>query len=168
MNILETQRLVVRHLRASDVDEMYAICSDAELMRFVGDGQPLKREQVEKWIEKSVDNYRRQGFGCSAVIDKSTARFAGYCGLVYGPGSEIVEIIYTLKKEYWGRGLASEVAGAMIDYGLNKLDLKRIMATIDPDNLGSIRIVEKLGLKFQEQRVDENNLPELVYMIERS
>jgi ribosomal-protein-alanine N-acetyltransferase len=168
MNILETERLIVRHLRADDLDEMYAICSDPELMRMVGDGQPLAKESVRRWIEKSLDNYSRRGFGCSAVISKSDDSFIGFCGLVCAPGSDEPEIIYVLKKEYWGQGMATEVARAMIDYGFTKHKLKRIIATIDPENFASIKIVEKIGMKFEQQRLDENNLPEGVYVIERT
>ncbi|MBV9957563.1 MAG: GNAT family N-acetyltransferase [Acidobacteria bacterium] len=167
MNVLETERLVIRRLRASDLDELSALCCDAELMRYVGDGRPLGREQVQLWIERSLDNYARRGFGCMAVTEKSDGRLIGYCGLVYAPGSDEAEIIYALKREFWGRGLASEAARAMIAYGLNEHRLPRILATIDPDNLSSIRIVEKLGLKFLTRRVDEHGLPELVYAIER-
>lgn len=168
MNILETERLIVRHLRPDDLDEMYTICSDPELMRQVGNGQPLAKESVQRWIEKSLDNYERQGFGCSAVISKSDHSFIGYCGLVYGHADDEPEIIYVLKKEYWGQGIATEVARAMIDYGFTKHKLKRILATIDPENLASIKIVEKTGMKFQERGLDENNLPEMVYAIERT
>lgn len=168
MRILETERLIVRHLQADDLDEMDAICGDAELMRYVGDGQPISREQAQKWIEQSLENYRKRGYGCSAVIDKSDGSFIGYCGLVYAHGSDDAEIIYVLKKAYWGRGLASEVASAMIEYGFTEHGLKRIIATIDPANLGSIRIVEKTGMKYLQNRLDENNLPEVVYVIERA
>ncbi len=165
MNVLETERLFIRHLRASDLDELSALCADAELMRYVGDGQPLTREQVQRWIEKSLENYSRHGLGCMAVTEKSEDRLIGYCGLVYAQGSDEPEIIYALQKEYWGRGLASEAARAMLAYGLTKHKLPRILATIDPDNASSIRIVEKLGLKFLMKRVDEHGLPELVYEI---
>lgn len=167
MNVLETERLVIRHLRASDLDELSALCGDAELMRYVGDGQPLLREQVRLWIEKSLDNYVRRGFGCMAVTEKTGGRWIGYCGLVYASGSDDAEIIYALKKECWGGGLASEAARAMIAYGLAEHHLPRILATIDPDNAASIKIALKLGMKFLMRRVDEHGLPELVYAIEK-
>jgi ribosomal-protein-alanine N-acetyltransferase len=167
MKVLETSRLIVRHFRADDLDDLYSICRDEELMRYVGDGKPLSMEQVERWIEKSQDNYRNLGFGCFAVTEKAGGKFAGYCGLVRGSEGDEVEIIYALKKEYWGSGLATEVARAMIAYGLDELKLNQIVATIDPDNASSIRIVEKLGMTFQQRRVDQHGLPELVYVISR-
>ena len=168
MEILETDRLFIRGLRADDLDELYEVCGDPELMRHVGDGRPLTREQTRQWIEKSQDNYRRHGFGCAAVVAKDGSRFAGYCGLVYGPGGADMEIIYALKKQYWGAGLASEAAAAMIEYGFGKCRLKRIVATIDPANRASVRIAEKLGMTHREDRLDEHGLPEAVYAIEHA
>lgn len=168
METLETDRLYIRGLRADDLDELYEVCGDPELMRHVGDGRPLSREQTRHWIEKSQDNYAKHGFGCAAVVAKDGDRFAGYCGLVYGPGGAEVEIIYALKKQYWGRGLASEAAAAMLEYGLDKCRLKRIVATVDPENRASISIVKKLGMTHRENRLDEHGLPEAVYAIENA
>ena len=170
MRILETVRLVIRGLQADDLDELAEICGDAEIMRHVGDGQPLTREQTRRWIEKSQANYQQHGFGCFAVVAKADDRLIGYCGLVKSTntGEQEAEIIYALKQQYWRQGLASEAAQAMLDFGLQQCRLKRIVATIDPQNQASIRIVEKWGLKFQEQRLDEHNLPEALYAIESS
>ena len=168
MRILETERLTLRHLQPDDLDEFYEICGDPEIMRYVGDGQPLSREQTQNWIIKSQENYRKYGFGCLAVVAREDGHLVGYCGLVNPTIDGEAEIIYALKKRYWGRGLISEAAKAMLDFGLQQCGLKRVVATIDPENQASIRIVEKWGMKYQEQRLDEYNLPEVVYAIEAS
>lgn len=166
MKILETERLIIRHFKADDLDEMAALCADAETMRFVGDGRPLNKEQVRGWIERSLENYRQHGFGCSAVVLKDGERFAGYCGFVRPSLDEVAEaeIIYGFNREFWGQGFGHEAARAMLEYGFNHCRLKRIIATIDPANKASIRIVTKLGMKFQEERMDEHNLPELLFV----
>lgn len=166
MIVLETDRLIIRHLQSQDLDEFYEICGDAEIMRYVGDGHPISREQTQRWIEKSQDNYRNHGFGCFGVAAKDDGRLIGYCGLVNPTTDGEAEIIYAFRRQYWGRGLASEAAQAMLDFGFKQCALKRVIATIDPDNHASIRIVEKWGMKYQEQRIDENNLPEVVYALE--
>lgn len=166
MRVVETDRLIIRHLQSEDLDEFYEICGDPEVMRHVGDGQPLSREQTQRWIEKSQANYRKYGFGCSAVVAKEDGRLIGYCGLVNPTSAGEAEIIYAFKRQYWGKGLASEAAKAMLDFGLKRCALKRVIATIDPSNHASIRIVEKWGMTYQEQRLDEHNLPEVVYVIE--
>jgi RimJ/RimL family protein N-acetyltransferase len=170
MLILETPRLMVRQLRDDDLDNLYAITGDAELMRYVGDNQPLSREDTARWIAVSQANYRGQGFGCSAVINKAGGDFIGYCGLVYTPHTEKpheAEIIYALKKDYWGQGLASEVAGAMLAYGFRQQHLTRIIATVDPENAASVRILEKLGMTYVRTDVDEHNLPTAFYALGR-
>jgi RimJ/RimL family protein N-acetyltransferase len=166
MNILETERLIIRHLRADDLDSFYEICCDPEVMKYVGDGQPLSREQVQRWIQKSQENYAAHGLGCFALENKADGRLIGYCGLVNPDGRE-AEIVYVLERRHWRQGLAWEVAKAMLDFGFARRQLRRITATIDPDNLASIRIVEKLGMEYRQSRLDEHGLPEWVYTIER-
>lgn len=168
MRIVETDRLIIRHLRSEDLDQLFEVCGDSEIMLYVGNGQPLSREQTQKWIEKSQENYRKYGFGCLAVAEKEGDRLIGYCGLVNPTIDGEAEIIYAFKKQYWGKGLASEAAKAVLDFGLKQCGLRRVVATIDPNNHASIRIVEKWGMRFQERRLDENNLPEVVYAVEAS
>ena len=168
MKVLETQHLIVRHLRVDDLADLLEVCGDPDVMLYMGDGRPLSREQTEKWIEKSQVNYRQHGFGCFAVVARESHKFVGFCGLVnpsFGKVPE-AEIIYALKKEHWGQGLAREVAGAMIEFGFGQCHLQRIVATIAPENSASVRIVERLGLKCQGDRTDEHGLPEVVYAIE--
>ena len=167
MHLFETDRLIVRQLREDDLEDFYTICSGGELMRYVGDGVPLTRDQVKGWVRTSQENYRARGFGCSAAIEKATGRFVGYCGLVYPPGGTDVELIYGLEKRCWGLGLATELARAMIDYGLERCGLERIAASVDPENRASIRVLEKVGMRLEREGDDENGVPTLFYAIER-
>ncbi|MBL8164783.1 MAG: GNAT family N-acetyltransferase [Anaerolineae bacterium] len=171
MIIFETARLFVRHLTLDDLDALDAICSDPELMSYAGDGTPLPRDLSEKWIHKSIDNYQRYGYGNSAVIAKADQQFIGYCGLVLTPHVSSqrgeAELIYALRKPYWGQGLATELTRAMIDYGFGVHGIKRIVATIAPENVASIRVVEKLGMTYLYTERDEDDLPTAFYAIER-
>lgn len=166
MKILETDRLFIRQLRPDDLDEFWAVCGDPEVMRHVGDGRPLTREQTQAWIEKSQENYRKYGFGCMAVVAREGGRLVGYCGLVSPTGDGAAELVYAFRKQCRGKGLASEAAGAMLEFGLRRCGLKRIVATIDPDNRASVRVACKLGMRYRERRLDEHGLPEVVYAIE--
>jgi len=166
MVIFETERLLVRHLQAEDVDNLYAITGDPELMRYVGDTQPLSRELTAKWVDVSINNYATKGYGCSAVIDKQDGAFIGFCGLVRSERAEPpddAEVIYALVKSHWGQGLATEVAGAMIAYGWRSCGLKRIIATIDPANMASANVAKKLGMRFVSTDVDEDGLASDLY-----
>ena len=166
MKILETERLAVRHFRAEDLDDLAAVAADPEVMRYVGDGRPITRGQAREWIEKSLLNYERHGFGSFAVVLKEDVnRLAGYCGLVNPTPEGEAEIIYGFAKSHWGRGYAGELAGPLMDFGFGR-GLRRVVATIDPDNLASIRVVERLGMKLLDRRLDGHGLPELLYALE--
>ena len=168
MKVLETERLVVRRLRAEDLDELSALAADPEVMRYVGGGRPITREQARTWIERSIENYARHGFGSfAAALKEDEGRLIGYCGLLNATPEGEAEIIYGFAKPYWGRGFARELAGLLLAYGFGPCGLRRIVATIDPANAASIRVVERWGMKLVEQRLDEHGLPEAVYVVER-
>lgn len=153
--VSETERLRIRRLEPRDVDALHVICGDEELMRYVGDSRPLRREDCERWIEISIRNYERQGYGNFAVDERATDRMVGYCGLVRAPSREEVEVIYTFLAEVSGRGYATEAARAVLDAGFETFGLTEIYATIDPANAPSIRIVEKLGMRFVKEEVED-------------
>ena len=166
MIVLETERLVVRHLRPDDLDAFFEICADADVMRYVGDGGPLTRELTELWIANSLANYQKHGFGTFALTLRGGDRVVGYAGLVRPTADGEAEIIYGIEKPLWGRGLMSEAAAALVELGFERFGLRRMIATIDPDNLPSITIAGKLGMKFELERRDEHGLPELLYAVE--
>ncbi len=166
MIIYETERLIVRQLEADDVVNLYSVTSDPELMQYMGDGQPLSYELTAKWVDVSINNYATKGYGCSAVIDKRDGTFIGFCGLVrseFAEPPDDAELIYALKKIYWGQGLATEVAKAMVDYGYKSCGLRRIIATINPENSASIKVVNKIGFVFSRNEPDSDGLPTHIY-----
>jgi [ribosomal protein S5]-alanine N-acetyltransferase len=132
----------------------------------MGDGQPLTYEQCVKWIDISLYNYQTKGFGASAVVEKSTDKFVGCCGIIYDPertNPATPEIIYSFEPCYWGQGLASELVPALLDYGLTHCGLAEIFATVYPENLASQRVLEKAGMAIDRQEIDSNGLLSLVY-----
>jgi [ribosomal protein S5]-alanine N-acetyltransferase len=165
--LFETPRLQVRHFRESDAPALFAVCSDPVVMRWVGDGRPLSLEQCENWIKVSLRNYETKGFGASAVIVKETQEFAGYCGIVYGPGETEPEIIYGFAQRFWGQGMAGELVAPMLEYGFKHCGLARIMATIAHENLASRRIVEKAGMRLDHEHAEEDGSITLCYYLEK-
>jgi [ribosomal protein S5]-alanine N-acetyltransferase len=165
--ILETERLFVRHFRPDDLDDFAALCADARVMRYVGDGTPLPRSEVERWIEVCQNRYADRGYGTSAVFEKATGHFVGYCGVVRAPGNDFDELIYVYHVAAWGRGYATECARQMIAYVFAHSSLDRIYATIDPENADSIGVAEKLGFRFDHQAAGGEGKPVHYYVIER-
>lgn len=161
--VFETERLLVREIERDDFEQLNRICSDPELMKFVGDSNPLSPEQTLKWIEVTICNYMEKGFGNYAVIEKTGSAFIGYCGLVYSESINQIELIYALKKEYWNKGLATEVAIAMLDFGHSRKKIETIYASIDPLNVASKKVLEKIGFKYAFLKNDEFGLPSVYY-----
>lgn len=153
--ILESKRLKIRKFSTSDLLDLYAICSNAELMKYVGTGTPLTMDQVKEWLEVTHVNYATKGFGNYALISKENKELIGYCGLIYSKEIDNIELIYALRQKYWGVGLASEASLAMIDFAFDTLKLKEVFASIDPENIASEKILLKTGFRFAFEQNDQ-------------
>ena len=101
------------------------------------------------------------------MVYKQDDLFIGFCGLKYLPEEDEVDLGYRFVKAYWGMGLATESGKAALDYGFNELGLKRIIALALADNVGSIRVMEKLGMRF-EKNFEEDGMKAVRYVIEKS
>ncbi|MGE5336446.1 MAG: GNAT family N-acetyltransferase [Gemmatimonadota bacterium] len=144
--LFETNHLIVRRITADDLDAMCAVYGDVDAMRWVADGTGLGRDGCARWTEKTLRNYATRGYGMSALVLKEGGTVIGFCGLVHADGRIVPEIKYALRREYWGRGLASEAARGMLEYGSRAFGLRKIIATTDPDNLASHRVLIKAGM----------------------
>jgi [ribosomal protein S5]-alanine N-acetyltransferase len=156
MVIFQTERLHVRHLLAGDADAMYAVYGDAEAMRWVGDGEPLPREECVRWVEVTHANYARRGYGMSALVEKQSNEVIGFCGIVHPGGQPEAEIKYALRREFWGCGLATEAVTAMLRYGAREFGLREVIATVYPENVASHRVLLKAGMQSGESRRNED------------
>ena len=166
--IFETERLYVRHFQPDDIDVFAALCIDPVVMRYVGDGETLPREMVSHWIDVCQQKYANRGNGTSAVFEKAGDTFIGYCGVVRASENDFDELIYVFNVAAWGKGYASEVGRAMLRYVFNFSTLERIYATIYPENLASIKVIEKIGVRFDHTEVDPDGKTVNFYMIERN
>jgi RimJ/RimL family protein N-acetyltransferase len=168
---LSTARLDLRHFRLENDKALHqAVFSDPDVMRF-GDG-PQSLEWTRIWIQMcQQDYYEARGYGPYAVIDRLARALIGYCGLFYFPdvnGTSEIEIGYRLVRSAWGKGLATEAAIAVRDYAFTSLRIKRLISIIDPSNIGSMRVAEKLGMHYEQDVMFEGYThPDLVYSIVR-
>jgi RimJ/RimL family protein N-acetyltransferase len=169
MVIAETERLILRHFRTSDAQAMDRVLGDAYVMRF-GEG-PQTADRVRFWIRREItDRYPTWGFGKWAVVEKLGGAVMGYCGLARFtdrvlPGE--VEIGYRLARAHWGKGYATEAARAAVAHAFGTLQLPRVIAMIDPENVASLRVAEKLGMRYvRDVSMEGWTHPDRVYAID--
>lgn len=143
-----TDRLRLRRFTPDDLDRLAAIRSDPEVMRYIGNGQPNSREQARAAIERSISMWEHEGFGRWGVIDRERARLVGWCGLAFLDATTEIEIGYGIERSAWGNGFITEAAAATLRHGFETVHLERIVAVAFPENIGSTRVMEKLGMRF--------------------
>jgi [ribosomal protein S5]-alanine N-acetyltransferase len=164
--VIETGRLVLREFVPEDADALSLVLSDAETMCYYP--APFDRAGVEAWIARNIRRYEVEGHGLWAAILKSNNELIGDCGLTVQSveGVDEVEIGYHIRRDLWGRGLATEAARACRDFGFAKLSVERLISLIRTENLASRRVAEKNGMTI-EKEVVRVGLPHLVYVIQR-
>lgn len=145
--MLETNRLFLRRMTNADVEYVYAMRSDRDVMHFIREVE-TSRGATESWIDLISSRWEMERIGFCAVIEKSSKRFAGWCGLWRLKETGEIEVGYALLKEFWGRGFAVEASEAFLDYGFEELKVEKIVAVTDPANKNSRRVMEKLGMNF--------------------
>lgn len=151
-NYLDTERLVLRRFSADDVDNLFALNADPDVMRFINGGIPTPRDVIaHELLPGYLREYERcPGFGIWAAVAKRGGDFIGWFSLrprVDGNADE-VELGYRLRQAAWGRGYATEGARALIHKGFTELGVWRVFATTYQDNRASRRVMEKAGLTW--------------------
>lgn len=169
--ILETRRLLLRHLVPDDLDELFRLYSDPEIRRYFPEGT-LTLEETKEELEWHMNGHpRHPELGLWATIHKETGKFIGRCGLLPWEidGRLEVEIAYLLDKSFWGRGLATEAAQGILKYCFEALNLSRLICLIDPENIPSQRVAERIGMTLEREvdGIDGDNHPTLIYSIGR-
>jgi len=146
--MIETARLRLRMFRPEDLDDLAKMFSDPRVMRYVADGKPAGREVAEKALTSMIDHWRREGFGRWAAEDRDTRQFVGFGGLrsLFG----MPEVVYHFATSHWGKGLATELAGASLRYGFEEHRFERIVAVAKPENAASIHVMEKVGMRYEK------------------
>jgi RimJ/RimL family protein N-acetyltransferase len=169
MKILETDRLILRHLILEDLDDLYELYCDAEVVRYIPDA-PKTLEETLKELKWHLNGHpKHPELGLWATIHKKTNRFIGRCGLLPWTldGCEEVEVAYLISRQYWGQGLGTEAAQAVLEYGFEELNLSRLICLIDEENLTSKKVAEKIGMRFEKEGRDEIG-PFLLYAKDKS
>ena len=151
--ILDTERLLLREFVQEDFQELFRMNRDKEIMQYVGDGSTRSYEEQIEELDRLILNYaKRPGLGIWATLLKDSHTFIGGSGLVYYDNTPEIEIGYRILKEHWNQGYATEASIALLQYGFEQLDLKKIVSSAHVDNIASRRVMEKIGLKFKDFR----------------
>jgi ribosomal-protein-alanine N-acetyltransferase len=161
---LMTARLLLRRPTADDRDDYVRLFAHADVTRFLFGVRPP--EESAAALERMLEQWRRHGYGVWTVLERSTDRFVGRCGLRWQEKADAAELLYTLHRDFWGRGIATEAAAASLRYGFEQAGLPKIIALTDPANFASRRVLEKLGMRFDGERPFEDG-PAAWYVLTR-
>lgn len=149
MIILETERLLLRHLTDTDADFMLELLNDPSFIENIGDRQIRDLDGAKAYIRNGpAASYAKNGFGLYLVQLKETGESMGMCGLIKRDQLKDVDIGYAFLPKYWSKGYAIESALSVKEHARAEIGLKRIVAIVDPRNVSSIRVLEKLGMTF--------------------
>ncbi len=144
--IIQTPRFYLREKLPSDAKDMYLLNADPEVIKYTGD-PPFKNEAEALAFIKSYDHFQKHGYGRWVIVDRNTKDYLGWCGLKKHDDG-MIDLGYRIKKEHWSKGIASESAAACLDFGFKTLGINEIVGRSASANLASIRILEKVGMKF--------------------
>ena len=151
MNVVETPRLVLRQLDAGDAPFILELLNDPTWLQFIGDRGVKTLEDARTYIQNGpVASYAKHGFGLWLVARKADDTPIGICGLLKRDTLEDADVGFAFLQRYQGQGFASESAAATLAHGRDRLGLKRILAVTQPGNAGSVRVLEKLGLRYEK------------------
>jgi len=167
MQILETERLLLREFVPEDVDALTAGLSDPETMRYYP--APLGRAGTAEWIARNRRRYSEAGHGLWAMALKGGGEVIGDCGLTLQivDGMQEIELGYHVRRDLWGQGFAPEAARACRDYGFDRLHAERIISLVRIGNLPSRRVAEKVGMKLWKETT-HRDLAHWVMAIQRA
>ncbi|HPG11542.1 MAG TPA: GNAT family N-acetyltransferase [Chitinophagaceae bacterium] len=146
--ILETERLLMRKFTIDDAQLIYDLNLDPEVIRYTLD--PIKDiEHARQVLESTIlPQYALYNHGRWAVLVKPDLQFIGWCGLKARPERDEIDLGYRFIKDAWGKGYATEAAFACLKYGFEQLGLKRIVGRAMPQNVASLRVLEKCGMQY--------------------
>lgn len=153
--VIETDRLILRELLPSDCDGMFQLDSDPEVHKYLGNNPVTDKEQAMNVIHFVRQQYIDYGIGRWAIIDKKTEDFIGWTGLKFvteltNNHINYYDLGYRLRKKYWRQGIATETARLSLDYAFNVLNLEEVFASANIDNVGSNKILQKIGFNLME------------------
>jgi len=147
--LIDTERLQLREFTLDDADAVYEFQTNPDVIRFMGgDGAVKTLADAERIIREIwLVEYEKYGYARYAMVHKGDRRVIGFCGLKFEPAAGLPDIGYRMLPEYWGQGLATEAALAVLEYSRDVLHVERFFGVVVEQNVASINVLEKLGLR---------------------
>lgn len=147
--MLETQRLYMKPMKQDDAYHLFTLNSDPEVMKYTGDVASSNLAEVQRLLNDIIlPQYQKYKMGRFATFLKD-GTFIGWCGLKYFPETGEVDLGYRLMKKFWGQGYATEASMAALKYGFEELHLPKILARAMPQNMASIKVLQKLHMTYK-------------------
>ena len=157
MKTVYTERLVLRqYIKCeADRDALVSLLTDADVMKNVGEGVDSQEKANEMFNRIFTSVYETSAFDIWSVFTRENSQYVAHAEIKPRKGTNDWEIIYILKKEHWGKGYATEIARALVEYGFEERKLSSVIATVDTENKNSIHVLEKIGMSLDRTERDE-------------
>ena len=153
--------------REDDFEDYAVICADPEVMRYLVDGRPLTRAEAWRQMATILGHWQLRGYGIWAVEERESKKVIGRIGFFNPEGWPGFELGWTLGREYWGKGYATEGARRALHHAFTEMNRDHVISVIRPDNHGSIRVAERIGERL-ESRAELFGREVLIYGIDRA
>jgi RimJ/RimL family protein N-acetyltransferase len=161
---LETERLILREMRAEDATELLTVFGDPKVMAAFA-AQPFDAERMRAWVDRNLRHQAEHGYGLFSIVRRGDGAVIGDCGLEHMDLG--VELGYDLRSDHWGRGLATEAASAVRDLAFGRLGIDRLISLIRVGNGASERVARKIGMAFAEQ-IDRGGTAYRLFAMDRT
>ncbi len=146
--MLETERLVLRPLSTDEVDSLHRISNEPNVRLYLWDNELVSEATIKSFIAQSDRMFSKEKLGLLGIRMRGREDLLGFCGFVRLGGMEEPELWYELTQKAWGRGIATEAARACVRYAFEEVGMERVIAGADAPNTASLRVIEKLGMKY--------------------
>lgn len=146
MKFITTDRLALRQIKKGDKEFIVKYLVDEELSKYLPLGRPYEEDEALKWFNGRMNHWRQHHFGTFTILLRGSNEVIGYCGIEHVRQTKFIDIRYGILKRYWGQGFAYEAALAVLRYGFNDLGFNTLYGAAVPQNIPSIRLLEKLGM----------------------
>jgi RimJ/RimL family protein N-acetyltransferase len=152
-NRIQTNRLILRPFEASDAESAFGWLGDPVVMRFTPTGPDKSLEETKARLAGYIDHQKVHGFSKWLVLDRSSGVAIGDSGLLVLQDFDWVDLGFRFARPFWGKGFATEVASAWVRAALDEFRVGHLGAFVDPENVASIRVLEKVGFRAERRDV---------------